>query len=275
MSTETLWDKLWLWGMRVNVLQEQGVYAEGCEHYWQDSTLTTEDAIQKTGITNVLMAGGLPLSRETLDSMPSAKRIIAKWGLHSHSEEKGMYLDYDRCVDALRGAKELAAADTRVESFLIDDFSTGTIDAGVTPEHLAQLQFINAAEFPHLPLCGTMYTMSLERPELPALLPYFAMLLVPLWDADQIDTIPAALDRVGELSGGKPMLLCLYVWDFGNNRPISRELMLRHLEMGEMMLREERIIGLEFTGTCMMDLDWEANHVFYEWLEEKGDKPLS
>jgi hypothetical protein len=71
------------------------------------------------------------------------------------------------------------------------------------------------------------------------------------------------------------MLLCLYFWDFGNGRPISRELMLRHLEMGEMMLREERIIGLEFTGTCMMDLDWEANHVFYEWLEEKGDEPLS
>ncbi|MCK4324602.1 MAG: hypothetical protein KAW89_08740, partial [Armatimonadetes bacterium] len=56
---------------------------------WQDSTLTTEQAIQRTGITNVLMAGGLPLSRETLDSMPSARCIIAKWGLHSHSAEKG------------------------------------------------------------------------------------------------------------------------------------------------------------------------------------------
>ncbi len=273
MSQQTLRDKLWLWGMRVNALQETGSYSAGEE--WQNSTLTTEQAIQRTGITNVLMAGGLPLTRETLDSMPSAKRIIAKWTLHSHSPEKGNYLDYDGCIRALRGAKELAAADTRVEAFLIDDFSTGTIDAGVKPEHLAQLQFVNAAEFPHLPLCGTTYTMSLDRPELPALLPYFAMLLVPLWHADQIETIPAALDRVSELSGGKPMLLCLYFWDFGNGRPIPRDLMLRHLEVGEMMLREKRVIGLEFTGTCLMDQDWEANHVFYEWLEEKGDKPIS
>ncbi|MCK4324241.1 MAG: hypothetical protein KAW89_06895, partial [Armatimonadetes bacterium] len=70
MSTETLRDKLWLWGMRVNVLQEMA--SDGGDQ-WQDSTLTTEQAIQRTGITNVLMAGGLPLSRETLDSMPSAR----------------------------------------------------------------------------------------------------------------------------------------------------------------------------------------------------------
>ncbi len=203
MSTETLRDRLWLWGMKVNILQEQGTSE------WGQSTMTTEDAIKKTGITNVLMAGGLPLSRETLDSMPSAERIIAKSCLHAHSEEKGFYLDYDSCVGALRDAKELAAADTRVESFLIDDFSTGTVDAGVKPEHLAQLQFLNAAELPHLPLCGTMYTMSLERPEVPALLPYFAAYMTPLWHAADIDAasigcVEDAAEAGQGLWGGHP-----------------------------------------------------------------------
>ena len=102
MRRETLRDRLWLWNMRVNMLQEG--QSDGGGDDWQDSTLTTEEAIQRTGITNVLMADGLPLSRKTLDSMPSAKRIIAKWGLHSHSEAKGFHLDCDSCVGALGGA---------------------------------------------------------------------------------------------------------------------------------------------------------------------------
>ncbi len=269
MSTETLRDRLWLWGMKVNILQEQGTSE------WGQSTMTTEDAIKKTGITNVLMAGGLPLSRETLDSMPSAERIIAKSCLHAHSEEKGFYLDYDSCVGALRDAKELAAADTRVESFLIDDFSTGTVDAGVKPEHLAQLQFLNAAELPHLPLCGTMYTMSLERPEVPALLPYFAAYMTPLWHAADIEALPGDVDRLAALSGGKPQLLCIYLYDFGNGQQLSYELMQRQLDVSRMLLRQDKVYGVVILGTCMMDLDWEANRCFYDWLEENGDEPLS
>jgi len=268
METQTVRDRLWLWGMKVNALQ----MTDNTE--WSESTMTTEEAIQKTGITNVLMAGGLPLTRETLNSMPSARRIIAKWSLHSHSKEKGMYLDYDRCVAALRDAKALAAIDTRVESFLIDDFSTGSIDAGVKPEHLAQLQFVNAAEFPHLPLHGTVYTMTLDRPQLPALLPYFAAYLTPLWHATDIERLPGDVDLLAALSGGKPQLLCIYLYDFGNGQQLSYELMHRQLEVAKMLLSGDKVYGVVILGTCMMDLDWEANRCFYDWLDENGDQPL-
>jgi hypothetical protein len=112
--------------------------------------------------------------------------------------------------------------------------------------------------------------MSLDRPQLPGLLPYFDQYLVPLWHADQIDTVPDALLRLAVMTGGKPMILCLYVFDFGNDRPLPGDLMQRHINVAEWLLREQRITGLCICGTCMMDLDWEADRVLMDWFEKAG-----
>ena len=171
-------------------------------------------------------------------------------------------------------AKRLAAADTRIEGYQVDDFSTGSIECGVKPEHVAALQFLNATRPPHLMLGATVYTVSLDRPELPALLPYFAHFIVPLWDADRIESLAADIDRLAQLSGDKPMLLCLYVYDWGSNQTIPRELMQRHLDVAEDLILSRKVTGLLLCGTCMMDLDWEANRCFYDWIEKVGDQAL-
>jgi len=79
-------DRLWLWGMKVNALQQTEEY-RGLG--FAPSTMDTEQAMARTGIANVLMAGGLSLDRATLDSMPSARRIIAKNALHRHGKDAG------------------------------------------------------------------------------------------------------------------------------------------------------------------------------------------
>jgi hypothetical protein len=257
--------------MPVNALQSKTDYKR---LGMGDSTMTVEQAIKKTNVHNVVMAGGFPISRETLAAMPSAKRIVCKWQLHYHSKDNKLNMDYEGCLSRLMSAKELSADDPRIDGFLVDDFSTGSIESGVQPEDLARLQFANALHFPHLPLNGTIYTMSLKRPELPALLPFFAQFLVPLWHADQIDTLPAALEDLSGLSGGKPMLLCIYIFDFGNEKIISGTLMKRQLNLAEKLLLEKRVTGVLFCGTCMMDLDWESNRCLYEWLDRAGERAI-
>ena len=268
MSNAVLRDRLWLWGMKANILQETG------QLDWEASTMTTEDAVQKTGITNVLMAGQLEIDRETLDSMSSAKRIICKWGLHRSKPEGGYVVDFDRCAKRLRAAKELASRDPRIDAFLIDDFSTGTVDAGVTPDDIARLQHLNAVEHPHLPLMATMYTMSLDRLEIPSLLPFFASYLTPLWHAAEIDGFTKDVERLSVMSGGKPQLLCIYLYDFGNKKLLSKDLMRRQLETVEGLIRGDKVMGSVILGTCMMDLQTEANACFYEWLAERGGGTL-
>ena len=271
MSGPRLRDRLWLWGMKVNALQQTDAYRS---LGFATSAMDTEQAIARTGIANVLMAGGLALDRATLASMPSARRIIAKNSLHRQSEDGQFYVDHDGCVAALRDAKQLAATDPRIDAYLIDDFSTGSIAAGARPEHLARLQFINATEFPHLPLMGTVYEMSLEDERLWTCLPYFTGFLSPLWHAADIDRLPGYVARIAELSGGKPQLACIYLFDFGNSQLLSYAQMQRQLEVAEGLLREERVVGVCILGTCMMDLEWEANRCLYDWLARVGDSVL-
>ena len=271
MTGPRLRDRLWLWGMKVNALQETDEYrALG----FAPSTMDTERAIARTGITNVLVAGGLALDRTTLDSMPSAGRIIAKNSLHRRGRDGQLRVDDEACAAALRDAKQIAAADPRVEAFLIDDFSTGSIAAGARPEDLARLQFINATEGPQLPLLGSVYEMSLEDERVWACLPYFAGFLSPLWHAADIDRFPGYVGRIAELSGGKPQLACLYLYDFGNSQALSYARMERQLEVAEGLLREKRVMGVCILGTCMMDLEWEANRCLDDWLARAGDAAL-
>jgi hypothetical protein len=270
MSRATIRDRFWLWGMKVNALQETSDFAA---LRFGTSTLTVDEAMRRTGVTNVIVAGGLPLSEDTLAALPLAKRLLCKWSLHRH-DAAGAVIDYEDCLARLMDAKRLAAVDTRIDGFHLDDFSTGSLSAGARPEHVQRLLYANAVSGPRVPLSTTIYHMSLEIPELPSFLPYFDQYLLPLWHADQIEALPSFVDRLGELSGRKPILLCLYVYDFGAGRHLPGELMRRHLEVAENLMLEQRVTGLCVCGTCMMDLDWEANHVLFDWLERSGGKAI-
>jgi hypothetical protein len=254
--------------MKVNVLQESD-WSSGLR--MGRSSMTVEDAIRRTGLTNVIMAGGLPLTSDSLAAMPSARRIICKSSLHRAAEQGKHAVDLQGCLARLHEGKALAAADRRIEGFHLDDFSTGGVDAGIDSGHLSALAFENSVRAPTLPLGATIYTLSLERAELPALLPHFARFIVPLWHADRIETVPGAVGQLARLSGGKPQMLCLYVFDFGGQRPIAGPLMERHLDLATELLIEKRVAGIVICGTCMMDLDWESNRCLYAWLDRAGD----
>jgi hypothetical protein len=257
--------------MKVNALQQTDDY-RGLG--FSPSTMDTEQAIARTGIASVLLAGGLSLAQTTLDSMPSARRFIAKNSLHRRASDGQLRVDHEAGAAALRDAKRIAATDPRVEAFLIDDFSTGSIEAGARPNDLARLQFANAVEGPQLPLMGTVYEMSLEDQRVWACLPYFAGFLSPLWHAADIDRFPASLARIAELSGGKPQLACIYLFDFGNSRVLTYAQMERQLQVTEELLRQGRVFGVCILGTCMMDQKWEANRCLYDWLARVGDAAL-
>ena len=269
MSNLTLRDHLWLWGMNVNHLQNLKRY----EFTDETSTLSTQQAIEKTGIRNVLIAGGLPLTRESMAQLPSAKRIIAKWGMHRKVDGKNQ-VDYQCAFDAMLQAKELAAEDPRIEAYLLDDYSTNTVEGGVLPQHMADLQFENFARPPQLPLMATVYEMSLEDDRLHRVLPYFAGYLNPLWHAANIEQQRGYAARLAEISGNKPLLLCIYVYDFGNEKKIPYDLMRHQLEVSEEMIRAREVYGVVILGTCMMDLDWEANKALYDWLDERADTTI-
>ena len=271
MSTTTIRDRLWLWAWPP--MPVDGGKRLGCRDL-RHTPITMDEAMQRTGIVNIIVGMARPGGEDLRDCAPSARRIIVKTGLHGTKPDTDeAFVDMDRGLAHLRAAKAAAAVDPRIEGFLVDDFSTGTVSAGVTAEQLAMFQHVNASELPHLPFMGTMYTMSLELPQLPPLLPHFAYFLTPLWHADQIKTLTVAVRRLAELSGTKPQLLCIYLWDFGNGKAIPHELMQRQLEVSRQLLVDGEVFGVLFLGTWMLDQDWEAIRCFNAWLDRVGDRP--
>lgn len=85
--------------------------------------------MERTGVTNVILAGGLPIDEDSLASVPLAGRVLCKWSLH-RDVEGGVVLDYEACLEKLMDAKRLASKDTRIDGYHVDDFSTGSIEAG-------------------------------------------------------------------------------------------------------------------------------------------------
>ena len=267
MSAIRVRDLLWIWGMKVNALQDTIEYAK---LPFERSYVTTEQIIAETGITNVYVAGGLDLTRETLDSMPSATRLVCKTSFHRSGGVK-FVKDTEGTKKILRDVKKLAAADRRIDAFALDDFSTGSLEAGVTESDLAGLCFDNAAGFPSMPLHGTIYPMSLEEKALPGMLKYFDQLLLPIWFTDHVDMTDEYVERLNELSGFKPIIYTLYVYDFGEEKPVSRMVMQKQLDIAERLLHDGKIAGCMLLGTCMFDLGWEATDCMYEWIKRTGD----
>ena len=265
-------DRLWLWCTKVNFWQEHKVYGE---HGLAESRITAEQAIQQTGIRNVFIANGLELNeQESVASMPSAQRLICKSLLHEYSDGKG-YVDYEGAEARLLASKGLAANDRRVEGVFLDDLSTGSIEAGVKPDHLSKLQYINATIWPYLPLSAAIYTMSLELKGLADMLRHLEQIVLATWQqANEIETLPQAVARCTELSGNKPILLCVYLWDFGNETIISRSVMQRHLDVAEELVRSQRITGIMFCGTSLMDIGLESVECVFDWIKKVGHEPI-
>ena len=273
MATQkaTLVDRLWLWGMPFNALQKTADFGR---LGWAESTLTVEQAMAQTGIRNVYMAGGFEIDETSLAVMQSAQRIVCKWSMHKHVDD-GQVIDYERCEERLLAAKRLATQDTRIEGFLLDDFSTGTMNAGVRAEHLARLQYYNATHGPHLPLFATIYPMSLEREGLTEMLRYFDQLILPAWHVAEIEKFPQWVKRCHDLSGNKPVLACLYLFDFGGEEMLTRDQMQQQLDVVEPLLRGGQVTGLLVLGTCMMDLGWESVNCLHEWINRVGHDPVA
>jgi hypothetical protein len=263
----TLRDLLWVWGMKVNALQATADYAA---FPFAESKTNTEETIQRTGITNVYIAGGLPITEKTLDEIPSAKRLVCKTSAHLYENGKNVP-GINNAIDVLENAKRLALYDRRIDSFALDDFSTGSLSSGVSESDMERFCFSNQQNFPSLPLHGTIYPMSLQDKRLPPYLRFFDQLVLPIWFVDEVGKTYEYIDQLNLISGHKPILFCLYVYDFGAHKIATRADMKKQLDIAEALLHNRKITGCILLGTCLFDIGLEAAEYMFDWIRAVGD----
>ena len=161
----------------------------------------------------------------------------------------------------LPATKRLAARNRMIDAFHLDDFSL-SMENGVTTQHMASLQHRNALFMaPALTSWGTVYPLSLE---------------------DGGRSVLSTRSFYPSSSSGRSTNCRT------ENRPPwgvllrPRQLEADHLRTDVTPTARRRgvaadglITGIEFTGTCMMDLGWESVQCLYDWPVRVGDDQLN
>jgi hypothetical protein len=71
-----------------------------------------------------------------------------------------------------------------------------------------------------------------------------------------------------------PAEAAYYMWNYGEKKPMSVDLMRHQCELGLMWLQEAKIEGMIFLASCICDLDIEAVEWTRAWIARVGDEPL-
>ena len=255
-------DKLWLWG------HEEGSHNEE----WDlpaASQITPAQAAENMGLPNVIMVR----YRKDYDaeayaaSLRCVDRVI--WSIVGNSGiNEGI---------EMAPLRAMAANYPNWRGVMMDDFFL-TNDPGATAVHTVEdLQTIqNQLDINRrkLDLWVVLYDHQLHLP-IENHLAQCDVLTYWTWRAQDLDKLEANFARAEALAPNCRKVLGCYMWDYGDKRPLSLELMQRQCELGLQWLRSGRIDGMIFLASCICDLDIEAVNWTREWIREVGEEPLS
>ena len=91
------------------------------------------------------------------------------------------------------------------------------------------------------------------------------------WHATDLVALQDNFKRYRDIIPDKPTLLGIYMWDFGNAKPITMELMKLQLEFALEQFKQGQIEGMIFHCTPLCDLGLEAVDYSRKWIAEYGD----
>lgn len=245
-SKRKMIDIIWVWG----IAEPIGAYDIG-----KEPLLATTDPAQFAqadsqskaailGVRNVVMAGsGLPNNRqvaEKLSKQISGMKRIA-WELTPDSGEKGPFV-YTQKLEIL---KALKAQYSQVDAVSIDDMLTSQYRNGLRPEHVAVLRR-QVQAIPGLKMWGIVYSKNLNDPLLKEYLQILDAVNFWVWEAEEVRNLDQRFTAMEKLAKGMPIVLGLYMYDYGKNRKMPRELMQLQCDMALKLAKEGRIEGIVF-----------------------------
>ncbi len=184
---------------------------------------------------------------------------------------------------SLAAVQNLARQFPSIEGVVVDDMSSVLVkSAGMEAKVLSSLCRALQARPRPLSLLGVVYTMNID-PDSPHYVPNIAdymrflnVIVLAEWHGANLPQLEESLTRCDELSGGKPVILCLYLHDFGGGRPMPLDLMELQCETARRWLHEGRINGIVFSPSFVRNnrQDAEAVEWIRRWIQRVGDEPL-
>lgn len=259
-STLTLHDLIWVWGN-----PEMG--EEGAHTAATFAQATPAERAHLLGASNVIMAGlGLPHDNEKAKTLSQEVARFPRlvWEIGSDAIGEGSSFVYDDTIARLgRLRKEFP----QIEGVLLDDMSSLGIDAGFKPEHIRQVRELVSRNCPGVQTWGVVYTMNLNRRGIERYIRELDVLNLWTWHAKDIVDIEKNVAHCRQSFPNKPIVLGLYLYDYGDNRRMPLELLEKQCATALKLAEAGDIRGIVFL-TINNDPDtvgWAA-----DWIKRAG-----
>jgi hypothetical protein len=263
---DTVRDRLWIWG------HEAGSHDRG----WNlpaPSRMTPLEGACYLGVPNLIMVRYEGRPAMPFDQYARALRPLARisWSVVGGGGETS--------AAEREHVLELAARFPNITGFFMDDFfhpPTHPGDPGTLPlEQIRALRGDMRIRVPGraLQLGVTLYDYQLGMPVGPWL-ELCDLVSLWTWKAEALSNLETSFTRFEKLVPKANRLLGLYLWDYGNGRPMPLAAMERQCELGLRWLLERRIDGLIFLASCICDLGLDTVEWSRAWIARVGGQVL-
>lgn len=260
----TLRDRLWMWGHDAGSTDGQFNIPPG-------GKILPADAIDSMGIPNVCMIRWRSMPEPPFDEyvkqFSRTKRLA--WsivdGASQPYEEKKLL------------AFELADKLPNLVSVYLDDFFIDDAvpkkkesPANLTVADVRNLKKELDARKRRLDLSLVLYSNQLH-PAIARHIHYVDVVSFWTWKATDLVNLENNFAKFRKIIPEKRTLLGIYMWDFGNSRPITIELMKHQCRLALKWFEEGKIEGMIFHCTPLCDMKLEAVEWAKSWIGEHGD----
>ncbi len=222
-------------------------------------------------VPNVVMAGlGLPnddQKAEELTRQVAAARRIA-WEITPEGEHSDRPFDYRSSAARVR---KLADKYPQIQGVLLDDMSTVKIDRGFKPEHIRQLRELLGEANARIKVWGVLYTMSFDRKGMSDYIKELDVINLWTWHAKDVVHLEKNVARCERQYPGKPIIVGLYLYDYGENRRFPPELLEKQCAVALELACAGRIQGIVF---LTINDDPEAVKWTADWIKRVGDRKI-
>ena len=267
-SDLTIRDIMWVWGTQSGVVTDP---PPGSMAKFHESTTTQK--MKLLGVPNVTACGsGLPADDKAAWALTkewqAAGRLV--WEISTDGGHHKPPFTYAKTAARIR---KLARDYPKIEAVLLDDMTSMSVKAGFKAEHVQALVKALASEGQDIKTWGVVYTMNMRQKEkgVHEIIKALDVINMWVWHARDIPKIEPDLAYLEEHFPGKPIILGLYLRDYGGGREMPMDLLKQQYETALKLAHEKRISGMLF---LTINNDVPALEYTADWIKKVGDQKI-
>ena len=261
-------DRLWMWG------HDAGSLVKGYGIGDKGSDIQPAAALQYMGIPNVCMVRftGTPLPPfdDYVKQFAHTKRLT--WGFVDHATNYTTEEKKRQALDLASRTPNLVGLD--MDDFFIGDAApkagSSEATASLTVRQVEQVKHELVVAGRRLDLSMVVYSNQV-RPEIKRHVDLVDTVYFWTWKARDLTNLEANFAAFRRIVPRKPVLLGIYMWDFGEKKTIPLDLMEHQCRVALEWLKKGEIEGLIFHCTPLCGMKLEAVEWSKDWIARHAD----